>query len=369
MSVINIAQQYENQAGSLDQAGALIAAFAKSALIIAGEKAYAAVAARLEPSLAAAGIATQLQKYPGLPTQAQAGIFAQQAASLQVQAVIAVGGGRILDLAKGVAALAGLPLVTIPTIAATCAAFSDLIVYYHPDGSQDCYVFHDEPPRLIIVDPEVLLAAPAQYLHSGVVDSIAKYYEVQSSFNGNRHDLVLRLQIKVSELILETLEQDYTQAFKRSGSNVGTKVSTVVLQNTLDAIILLAGLVGAIKGNVAYGGLAHHFYNQTTKIPITQRRLHGEVVSYGLLVQWVIEGRDDSYVSAHQQDFALLGQPVTLAELGITDAVESSVTRIAQLMKEAVGEYSSAARELTERSLIEAIYHVDTLGGHVRKGE
>ncbi len=48
--------------------------------------------------------------------------------------VIGVGGGALLDSAKVLARRLGVPLVAIPTIAATCAAWTPLSVWYGDAG-------------------------------------------------------------------------------------------------------------------------------------------------------------------------------------------------------------------------------------------
>ena len=54
--------------------------------------------------------------------------------------IVGVGGGRIMDLVKATAFELGVPIVAIPTQAATCAAYSPLSVLYTPEGHSDKYI-------------------------------------------------------------------------------------------------------------------------------------------------------------------------------------------------------------------------------------
>ncbi|MDR2492597.1 MAG: iron-containing alcohol dehydrogenase [Coriobacteriales bacterium] len=363
MSIIKTPTHYLNQAGSLGLIGPLLREATDSALVVTGERAWAAAGGRVGSSLADAGVKAIRDVYRGYPTVKAACGYAHRARDGGAGTVIGVGGGRILDLAKGAAALAGLPFVAVPTVAATCAAFSDLTVFYCEDGGQDHYTSNPEAPQLVIADPDVLLAAPLRYLHSGVADSIAKYYEVQSSLNGNSDNLLFDLQVKVCELIKEVLENRYLSARRTGGP-----VSDELLRDVLDANIMLPGLVGAVKGNVPYNGFGHLFYNQYTKLAVAEerRRLHGEAVCYGLAVQWVVEGKSDTHVSGRLRDFALIGQPVTLADLGLDgapgDDADASAAQLARLMKKFAEVYSSTASALSETYIAEAIRTVDALG-------
>ena len=91
--------------------------------------------------------------------------------------VIGVGGGALLDSAKVLARRLGVPLVAIPTIAATCAAWTPLSVWYNDAGQALNFELFDDANFLVLVEPRIILNAPAEYLLAGIGDTLAKWYE------------------------------------------------------------------------------------------------------------------------------------------------------------------------------------------------
>ncbi|HDU2444155.1 TPA: iron-containing alcohol dehydrogenase, partial [Klebsiella pneumoniae] len=90
--------------------------------------------------------------------------------------VIGVGGGALLDSAKVLARRLGVPLVAIPTIAATCAAWTPLSVWYSDAGQALNFEIFDDANFLVLVEPRIILNAPAEYLLAGIGDTLAKWY-------------------------------------------------------------------------------------------------------------------------------------------------------------------------------------------------
>lgn len=82
--------------------------------------------------------------------------------------IIGVGGGKILDTAKAVGYYTGKPVALVPTIASTDAPCSALSVLYTDDGIFDQYLFLPSNPNLVLVDTDIIAAAPARLLVSGM---------------------------------------------------------------------------------------------------------------------------------------------------------------------------------------------------------
>lgn len=70
--------------------------------------------------------------------------------------MIGVGGGALLDTAKALARRLGLPFVAAPTIAATCAAWTPLSVWYNDAGQALHYEIFDDANFMVLVEPEII---------------------------------------------------------------------------------------------------------------------------------------------------------------------------------------------------------------------
>ena len=119
---------------------------------------------------------------------------------LKVDMILGVGGGKALDTAKGVAYEAKLPIITLPTIAASCAAVTALSVVYKEDGSFDSFYYLRKPPCHCFIDTEIIAEAPVQYLRAGMGDALGKHYEAQLSSRGDELSHSSALGVTISNM-------------------------------------------------------------------------------------------------------------------------------------------------------------------------
>jgi glycerol dehydrogenase len=312
---------YINKAGALRESGALASNIANRVFIAGGPRALAAAGSALTESLERAGVAYERMEYGGYPTWEISETVAGKAREFGAGALVAVGGGKIHDLTKAAGEITGLPVISVPTIAATCAAWAALSVIYDENGAYQKHISLKESPKLIILDRELLASAPTRYLNAGIADSLAKWYEFESMFDSG--DLFLKLQLKTADMARELLENE---GLRIAGEIEDGFADMRTFGEILDAIIALAGICGSYATGAARGGFAHPFYDQLTKLPETRDKLHGEKVSFGLVVQAILENHKniDSFISV----FVALRQPLTLEALGIVENAEEKIRRL-----------------------------------------
>lgn len=227
--------------------------------------------------------------------------------------VIGVGGGALLDTAKAVARRLNLPVVAIPTIAATCAAWTPLSVWYNDAGQALHFEVFNDANFLVLVEPQVILQAPAQYLLAGIGDTLAKWYEaVVLAPQPETLPLTVRLGVNgalaVRDILLESSEQALADQTRGE--------ATQAFRDIVDAIIAGGGMVGGLGDRYTRVAAAHAVHNGLTVLPQTEKFLHGTKVAYGILVQSALLGQDEvlaQLVAAYQR-FHL---PTTLAELEV----------------------------------------------------
>lgn len=249
------------------------------------------------------------------------------AAEHQSDVVIGIGGGKALDTAKLLAHQINRPVVTVPTSAATCAAWTALSNVYSDQGAFRYDVALSTCPSLLVLDYALIRTAPRRTLVAGIGDGLAKWYEAAVSSGASQQTLIVAA-VQQARVLRDILLQKTPAALRQWGGPEW--------QEVVDATVLLAGIVGGVGGAQCRTVAAHAVHNGLTQLPASHGILHGEKVAYGILVQLRLEemGGNTSLARAARQQllpfYRAAGLPQTLNDLGLGDITLNQLQQAAE---------------------------------------
>ncbi|MBU9823086.1 iron-containing alcohol dehydrogenase family protein [Rahnella sp. BCC 1045] len=325
MFAIKSPQTYHHQPGLRARTGELLAVHSNEIAIITSPKAWQAVNPQLENSLREAGIRWQVNFLTTGCTDAAIETHLNAVRAQNATLVLGIGGGRVLDCAKAIANLIDdIVLVTLPTVAATCAAWSPVSIIYNAHGGHVRSQPLSRMPLMVLVDSEVIAQNDVRYLKAGIVDALAKWYEFRPYKQKSDDSLALNLKIQAAKLAVETFEKYGAQAVL---DNARHEVTPALIK-VIDANIAAAGMANSMRDETPAPGVAHAIHNRFTHQPELHDWLHGEKVGLGLLVQSLMESDNGE---PEPELLALLRQydaPLALPEFnGNRDEILSTIAR------------------------------------------
>lgn len=232
----------------------------------------------------------------------------------QIDCLIAVGGGKLVDAGKCIAYRLGVPVVIVPTLASNDAPCSALSVLYTPEGSKDCVEYFPQSPAMVVMDTDIVVGAGERYFVAGMGDAMATWYEARVCLNNPAARTILGARptlasCAMGEICAHTLYEHGEAAAESVAANRNSDaVDMVVEANTL-----LSGL-GFESGGLA---VAHPMALAYTEIgAVHENYLHGEMVAMGTMAQLALEQSDDAERVA--RFFARVGLPVHLGQLSLS---------------------------------------------------
>jgi glycerol-1-phosphate dehydrogenase [NAD(P)+] len=220
-------------------------------------------------------------------------------------AVVGIGGGRLLDTTKWAATHTGLPMVAVATNLAHDGLASP-VASLEQDGRKAS--FGVQMPLAVVVDLDFVRAAPLQMRRSGIGDVVSNLsaiadWELASHERGERLDGISVTLARTAALSL----------LHHPGS-----VDDTAFLTTLAESLILSGLAMAVAGSSrpCSGGDHEILHAIDHLFPGTSN--HGELAGVGALFTSYLRG-DEPLARDVSTCLGRHGLPRTPAELGLTD--------------------------------------------------
>lgn len=339
--------------GALESIGETSALLGKKAFIMGGKTALSKTQEQISASLGEAGISvTSIEWFGGECSRENVKNLEEKVQVQGADFIIAVGGGKAMDTGKLTAYECKLPLVTVPTIAATCAAIASVSVVYNNKGEFTEVFQLEKAPEATIIDTGIILKAPIRWLAAGLGDTLAKWYEYRVSIvKAPKNGLTLGA-LANGKLCYDLIEQFGGKAIE--SAQKGEFDETV--DSAIDAIILYAGTASLLGGTTVEAAAAHAFYNGLTKIPAAHAAGHGLTVGYGNLILLALENRSDEELQEAIDLARRCMVPTTLKEIAELNTEEKEIVAEAVLANPDMG---NMPFPVTKEMLFAAIERVD----------
>jgi glycerol dehydrogenase len=350
--------RYIRRTGLLNEAGTHIKNFGKTAALIGGHTSLKIVESLLRQSLAEYEISLEHSLlYGGESSQKNINRLVGELASQNIDVVIVAGGGKAIDTAKAVAYQLNIPLVAIPTIAATCAAATPISILYSDEGEFIGIGRESKAPDLVLADTSIILNAPVRYLIAGIGDTLAKWFETKSSVKKVVRTAINQTAIVIAGQLYKTL----LLIGKEAVQSVENQSLTKELEDVIDAIILVSGSVSGYGGDDCRTAGAHAIYSGLTIFPEIHETYHGEIVAFGILAQLYMEGTGKEELNTLISYYKEIGLPFTLKQMGIKSLTDHQLKELGEITV-TIEDMANMPFEVTPDMVIEAVRRADEIG-------
>lgn len=278
------------------------------------------------------------------------------ASQAKADAIIGVGGGKLMDTVKYAAARSeGVQSILIPTLASNCAPWTPLSVMYTAEGVCLGFDLHTKQVALLVVEPNLLLEAPVSYFAAGAADTLAKWYE--SDVILSRPEYQTNALLLVSRAAALNCRDTILNSGAQAVADIQSQTLTLAFIQVCETIIAVSGLVGGLGDGYARSTIAHAVHDKLTIYPETHVFLHGEKVAYGILIQLAIEEKWTE-IDRLAVFYDALHLPKTLADLNLSDLTDDQLAELAaNVSVDKI--FSQSEYEATKETIEKAIHALE----------
>lgn len=350
--------------GVIAEIGVQAAKLGTGALILGGRTALSMCGEDIASRLEEKQISYHQEVFAGISSRNEIGRLKEIAQLNGADLIIVVGGGMSIDAGKVVAHEMQVPVIVVPTIATTNAPCSAMSVIYSDAGELLEYLPLNKNPDCVLVDTGCVAQSPTRFLVAGMGDALATFWEADTCIRSGLANGVTGTTcptlaaMALARLTYDTLRESGVQARLAVEKNVVTPaVEAIVEANTLTS--------GLGFENLGHAG-AHSIHNGLLTANSSDRKMHGEIVAFGVLVQLVLEGRTSDMIREVQDFCFSVGLPLCLEDLGINKPSLEEIRTVAEVTCAEGESIHSTWFPVTASDVEAAIWTADALGTSYR---
>ena len=232
-----------------------------------------------------------------------------------VSLVVAFGGGRPIDVAKLAATRAGVDLVAVPTVLSHDGMCSPVASLLGADGIRRS--LGAAMPAGIVIDTEVVGAAPSRYLRAGVADLVSNVTAVEDW---------RRAEVARGEVVDE-FAASIAVLSARSALEIGWPADYDDLEVVARGLVMSGLAMEVAQSSRPCSGAEHLVSHALDALRGTSAGLHGEQVALGIVVVSALH--DDGVADRTRALFARMGLPTTLDGWGLDPATLAEAIQLA----------------------------------------
>jgi glycerol-1-phosphate dehydrogenase [NAD(P)+] len=219
--------------------------------------------------------------------------------------VVAVGGGRTIDIAKIASVSVNLPFISVPTAASHDGIASMRASIRFKEGTQS---IEAQTPLAIIADTRIIAQAPHRLLAAGCGDIVSNYTAVK--------DWELARKLRGEEF------SEYAAALSLMSTEIILNSATQIKPNLEESVRLVvkalvsSSVAMSIAGSSRPASGSEHKFSHALDVKAPKPALHGEQCGVGTIMMAYLHGGDWQRI---RQSLQSIGAPVDARGLGIDE--------------------------------------------------
>lgn len=349
--------RYVQGPGALSELAALVSLYGRRPFIVADVAVLGSLRDQLTALLKPCTDGMEFAEFSGECSANQIDAIAAKASAANSDVIIAIGGGKAIDTAKGVRILRGGAIIVVPTVASNDAPTSRLAIVYTDDHVLKEVRLMPTNPDAVVVDTSIIARAPRRFFVAGIGDALSKKFEAEQCFNSGGMNFYkarpAALAVSIADQCYQVIRRDAVASL----AAVDRKEPDAAFENIVEATILLSGL-GFESGGLS---IAHSLTRGFSALPSLNASLHGEQVAFGLLTQLCLEQRSEDFLADIVAFYRAVGLPTSLKDLGFSGDVQDGIRTIAQRSIAEAPYLKQFVGAVTEENLVAALKKADGL--------